>query len=158
MGANDDHPLNDLAFCIDDEGVIRMQDGTVCGNNTGTRASEQTFRQGKAAANAPTEQDWQLYRDFANNDPDFEAVRETMRELVDHVPDTDRQEIENNPRVFLENYMAVKDKLVSQVQDRPRVDGIVEIEDALKEQRGNSGGIQSRDLEHRLASRYLGGR
>jgi len=174
MGANDGHessgghPLDDFRFSIqaDEDGssVVSVHhvgaDDAVVGNTTPSSRGAAGHRQAMAQLNQGTPEDMDAYRALQNGDPDFPVVLAQMQELAGsgHVPAEDVQDISYNPRRFIHEYMNLKDRLVAQVQGAPRVDGIIEVEDALKEQRRSSGGVQSRDLEHRLASRYLGGR
>jgi hypothetical protein len=68
------------------DGVVRLQDESgnesVCGDRTPTPQEDATHRQEIERALSDTEEDKEAYERLQYEDPDFETIREKMRELA----------------------------------------------------------------------------
>lgn len=158
---SDEHFLNNWKFAVDSEGVIRDQTDTKYGNNTGSRASDKAWEQAKAAANADTPEDKEAYLDRAYNDPDFEDVREKMREIAPNVDPEDADLICTSYRVFNSEFDALKAAMAGAESDRPRQEKLAALRERLKSEDEMTGGrwtTRRQELILKIAQLHGGGR
>ena len=151
----------DWKYVISDEGVIRDNQGSTFGDNTGSPSENRRWVQVEGAMEAPTPEDVEAYEDLRYGDVDFEAVREEMARLAAHVDPADAAKINRNHRTFVENFHEVKNLMVGAEVDRPRTDAIARLRAQLKEEDEMTGGRQTArrgELEQRILSLHGPGR
>jgi hypothetical protein len=146
----------DWKYVISDEGVIRDNQGSTFGDNTGSPSENRRWVQVEGAMEAPTPEDVEAYEDLRYGDVDFEAVREEMARLAAHVDPADAAKINRNHRTFVENFHEVKNLMVGAQVDAPRHRAIAELREQLAGEGANSG--KRRELERRILSLHGPGR
>jgi hypothetical protein len=142
---SDEHPLDRLfrkGLVLDAEGVWReLEYGTALGNNTGSDRGNAIFRQMQSQANAPNPEDVQGYEARMATE-DGRTVRDELARMAEEgrINDDDRRLLETNHRVFNENADYVYQRLIEAEQDRPRLERLAALREALREEDEATGG------------------
>jgi hypothetical protein len=117
---------------------------------------------GKALADeaTPTEADMDRVMELRDTDSEFEAVQARMRELSADLDPAVRSRIDRDPRVFLEEYQAIKTAMADDDTDRGRLDKLAALRAQLKEEDEATGCRQTTrrwELVERIAALHAGG-